>query len=186
MRVNGEVLLQQTETTCSGIHPDILKYSKRTAIAPIVAKSFLDNHPVSCWLVFPGCDFEVMLKDDVAVAFRRENVMAICAEFVAQHEAHVLFCFSEWPAYGQEDFNAQLLDNMMIALRGVTGKGNIVADSRHFVAVMAKAIEKLEALGMYAIEVDFVKEDEASEVISRINDIKLDIFRQLMSKDLRK
>lgn len=72
---------------------------------------------------------------------------------------------------------------MMIALRGVTGKGNIVADSRHFVAVMAKAIEKLEALVGYVVE---VANNDCVEMVDKINDIKLEVFRQLMSKDLRK
>ena len=176
--------MQQTETTCSGIHPNILKYSKRATISPIIAKSINDNQNVmTCWLTFPGCDFEVLIEDDVAVAFRRSDVKAACAEYVAQQSLRTIVSFADWPGFGREDFNAQLLDNMMIALRGVTGKGNIVADSRHFVAVMAKAIEKLEVVTQRLQE---WQPDDIADVASMINDIKLDIFRHLMSKDLRK
>lgn len=176
--------MKQAEQTCSGIHTEILKHSKRTAISPIIAKSANGNQSaVTCWLAFPGCDFEVLLEDDVAVAFRRADVAAYCAEYVAQQSLRIIVSFADWPAFGREDFNAQLLDNMMIALRGVTGKGNIVADSRHFVAVMAKAIEKLEALVGYVVE---VANNDCVEMVDKINDIKLEVFRQLMSKDLRK
>lgn len=176
--------MQQTEITCSGIHPNILKYSKRATISPIIAKSINDNHNVlTCWLAFPGCDFEVLVEDDVAVAFRRSDVKAVCAEYVARQSLRAIVSFADWSGFGREDFNAQLLDNMMIALRGVTGKGNIVADSRHFVAVMAKAIEKLEVVTQRLQE---GQPDGIADVASMLNDIKLDIFRHLMSKDLRK
>lgn len=78
------------------------------------------------------------------------------------------------------EFNAELLDNMMIALRGVAGKGDVVATSRHFTNVMAKAIEKLEDISTRAKK----KGDE--DLAGEINTVKLEIFRHLMSQDLRK
>jgi hypothetical protein len=48
---------------------------------------------------------------------------------------------------------------------------------------MAKAIEKLEVVTQRLQE---GQPDGIADVASMLNDIKLDIFRHLMSKDLRK
>jgi len=155
-------------------------------MSPLVARAVNDNKLIRCWLAFPGCDFEVMVDDDIAVAFRRADVEIINSDYATDNNIIAALCFTHWTKLSPQEFNEQLLDNMMIALRGVTGKGNIVADSRHFVAVMAKAIEKLEELSNDVSDSCFVDAGKQLELIAQINDIKLDVFRQLMSKDLRK
>lgn len=145
---------------------------------PVVVQG-LDGKLISCWIALSGCDFEVLINEDVPIAFRRADVCVVMAGYldVATGSAAVDMDYPLWKMMPRSEFNAQLLDNMMIALRGVTGKGDIVATSRHFTAVMAKAIEKLEDLSTRV-------KDPA--VVDEINDVKLDIFRHLMSQDLRK
>lgn len=169
--------MSKAEKTLSGLHPDIMKHSRRNNISPVIVKSAESPRPISCWVTLPGCDFEVMILDEVAVTFRREDV------YVARDDVSDSSEGKLWKKLPRKEFNKQLLDNMMIALRNVTGKGDIVAESRHFMAVMVAMIKKLDKLSS-----DLKKKcDGATDIIAdQIDTIKLEVFRQLMSQDLRK
>lgn len=191
--------------TLSGLHPDILLNSKRGNMSPILAcslsvstgrtgsrfdwdiRTIPADSLISCWVALPGCDFEVLIDKNIAIAFRRADVIAILEGHVDTTVGSVRESHLAQEPFGMNyklleraEFNAELLDNMMIALRGVAGKGDVVATSRHFTNVMAKAIEKLEDISTRAKK----KGDE--DLAGEINTVKLEIFRHLMSQDLRK
>ena len=174
--------------TCSGLHPDILLNSKRGDMSPILACALsIADSLISCWVALPGCDFEVLIDKNIAIAFRRANVFAIVEDHRDVTIGSVRKSYLVQETFGMHyklleraEFNAELLDNMMIALRGVAGKGDVVATSRHFTNVMTKAIEKLEDISTRAKK----KGDE--DFADEIDTVKLEIFRHLMSQDLRK
>jgi len=162
------------EETLSGLHPDIVKNAKRTATPPILAVGpDLDKRtPLNCIIVFPGCDFEVVIENEMPVGFRRKKVYGWL-----QPTSESLRASDEVPRYLTVEFNRMLVDNLLIALKRVTVSGDVVTESRYFTRIIADAIDALDRI---EAKRNPVKMKEA------IANLKVQLFSKMMSRDLRR
>ena len=173
----------QPQKPWSCLSATILRGSRRNSTSPIIAKSHEARELCTCWLAFPGCDFEVLISNEVAVAFRRKGVV-VCVEGiehrdVADYDAYHTVTEEAYSKMKREPFNAALLDNLIVALRGVTTGGDVVGDSAHFVGIISDAITKLGELGESSKEdIDVMKQ--------ALVKMRASLFGKLMSKDMRR
>ena len=169
--------------TCSGLHPDILENAVLDDTSPVIARRPSQNRGdqmLTCWLAYPGCNLEVYIENEVAVAFRRGDVYVYCRDHgivvagrrLPNHDLH------ECKYLDRAEFNRELYNNMKLAIEHVTTNADIVGTSRHFVDVFASLIDELEKI---TDEVEL-----SDEVKERLNDLKVKAFSHLLSEDLRR
>lgn len=125
----------------------------------------------------------MLISHEVAVAFRRKGV-AVCVENiedrdVADYDARSTVTEFKYSKMKREPFNAALLDNLILALRGVTSGEDIVGDSAHFVGIISDAIAKLGELG------ESSKEDIDGMKMALVK-MRASLFGKLMSRDMRR
>jgi hypothetical protein len=131
-------------------------------------------------IAYPGCDFEVIVVNEIAVAFRHGKVHK---QMKLPKEIHVPFEY--WDKMGEceelspRDFNGALVDHLVVALRKVTNGPQVVEKASHFTDVIVKAIEELDELANR----NFKKIDSLKD---KIHGVKERLFSRLMSKDMRR
>ena len=165
----------------SGLHPSILQKSKRSNMSAIVAKDVNTRKVIDVAIAFPGCDFEVLIVDEVAAAFKHGDVK--WRVDTAEDDLSLEFPSDWWdkvsgiPTLPQAKFNALLVDHLTIALKRVTKGPEVVAKSQHFTRAISKAIEELDAAA---------RKRKPASMRDAIYGVKERLFSRMMSHDMRR
>jgi len=167
----------------SGLDPRLLKKSRRSNFSSVVVKGGKNSLP-SVVIAYPGCDFEVIVVNEVAVAFRHGDVRKrVDPDDDDQHDMRIPLKYwdmiSGIESLPPAEFNAALVDHLAVALKQVANGPQVVETASHFTGVISKAIEELDAVTKKGYrKIDSIK--------NAIFDVKQRLFSRMMSKDLRR